>query len=47
VGGGAHVLPAGSELEDELRDYERLAETSETLVYMAMTWLMVKMLARV
>jgi hypothetical protein len=28
------------------KDYERLAETSETLVYVAMTRLMVRRLAR-
>jgi hypothetical protein len=46
LGGGADLLLVRAEQEDELRDYERLAETSETLVYVAMTRLMVRRLAR-
>jgi hypothetical protein len=34
------------EREDELGDYERLAETSEAFVYAAMSRLMVRRLAR-
>jgi hypothetical protein len=35
----------GAEQEDELRDYERLAETSEAFIYVAMSRLMVRRLA--
>jgi hypothetical protein len=36
-----------AEQEDELRDYERLTATSEAFIYVAMTRLMVRRLARV
>jgi len=45
LGGGAHVLVALSEQEDE-QDYERLCATAEAFVYVAMTRLMVRRLAR-
>jgi hypothetical protein len=35
-----------SEQEDELMDYERLTETGEAFIYVAMSRLMVKRLAR-
>jgi len=37
---------AGTEQEDELRDYERLPESAEAFVYVAMSRLMVRRLAR-
>lgn len=46
LGGGANLLLVGAKPQDEQKDYERLAETSETLVYVAMTRLMVRRLAR-
>ena len=46
VGGGAHLFVVGPEQADELKDYERLAETSEAFVYVAMTRVMVRRLAR-
>jgi hypothetical protein len=42
----APSLLALSEQEDELRDYERLCATAEAFVYVAMTRLMVRRLAR-
>ena len=35
-----------SEQEDELRDYERLAATGEAFIYVAMSRLMLRRLAR-
>jgi putative transposase len=46
VDSGADLLLALSEQEAELRDYERLPETAETLIYVAMSRLMVRRLAR-
>jgi hypothetical protein len=46
MGGGEDLLLALSEQEDESKDYERLAESSEAFVYAAMTRLMVRRLAR-
>jgi hypothetical protein len=46
VGCGEDLLLALSEQEDELRDYERLPESSEAFVYAAMSRLMVRRLAR-
>ena len=46
VGGGANVLLDRPQQEDELMDYERLTETSEAFIYVAMSRLMVKRLAR-
>jgi len=37
---------AGTEQEDELRDFERLPESAEAFVYVAMSRLMVRRLAR-
>jgi hypothetical protein len=36
----------GPEQEDELRDYERLTESSEAFIYVAMSRLMARRLAR-
>jgi hypothetical protein len=36
----------GPEQEDELRDYERLTESSEAFIYVAMSRLMVRRLVR-
>ena len=47
VGGRADVFLDREEQEDELRDYERLTATSEAFIYVAMTRLMVRRLARV
>jgi hypothetical protein len=44
VGGGADVFVDRPEQEDELRDYERLTETSEAFVYVAMSRLMARRL---
>jgi hypothetical protein len=46
MGGGADLLLAFSEQEDELRDYERLCASAEAFVYAAMIRLMVRRLAR-
>jgi hypothetical protein len=46
VGGGTHFFLDGSEQEDELRDYERLTESSEAFIYVAMSRLMARRLAR-
>ena len=46
VGSRADVLLDRSEPQDELRDYERLTETSEAFIYVAMSRLMVRRLAR-
>ncbi len=45
VGGGEDVLVAGPEPQDE-KDYEKLTATSEAFVYVAMTRLMARRLAR-
>jgi hypothetical protein len=36
VGGGKDVFLDRAEQEDELRDYERLPETGEAFIYIAM-----------
>jgi hypothetical protein len=36
----------GPEQEDELRDYERLPQSAEAFIYVAMSRLMVRRLAR-
>jgi hypothetical protein len=46
VGGGADVLLDRAQPTYELRDYERLTATSEAFIYVAMSRLMVKRLAR-
>ena len=46
VGGGEDLFLAGAEPQEELRDYEKLAETSEALIYVAMKRLMARRLAR-
>ncbi len=46
IGGGAHLLAALSEQEDEPRDYEWLCASAEAFVYAAMIRLMVRRLAR-
>ena len=46
VGGGADVLLDRPQPTDELRGYERLTATSEAFIYVAMSRLMVKRLAR-
>jgi hypothetical protein len=46
VGRGEDVFVALSEQEDEPMDYERLAATSEAFIYVAMTRVMVRRLAR-
>jgi hypothetical protein len=46
VGGGAHLLVALSENRRMSKDYERLCATAETFIYVAMTRLMVRRLAR-
>jgi hypothetical protein len=46
VGGGTHFFLDGPEQEDELRDYERLTESSEAFIYVAMSRLMARRLAR-
>ena len=46
LGGGAHLLVALSEQEDEPMDYERLCASEEAFVYAAMIRLMVRRLAR-
>jgi hypothetical protein len=43
---GADLLVVGTEQEDELRDYERLPESGEAFIYVAMIRLMVRRLAR-
>ena len=43
---GAYVLLALSEQEAEPRDYERLPESSEAFIYVAMSRLMARRLAR-
>jgi hypothetical protein len=46
VDSGADLFLAFAEQEDEPMDYERLAQTSETLVYVAMSRFMARRLAR-
>jgi len=46
VGRGEDVFLVGPEQEDELRDYERLPESSEAFIYVAMSRLMARRLAR-
>ena len=46
LGSGADILLDSPQQKDELRDYERLTETSEAFIYVAMSRLMVKRLAR-
>ena len=43
---GADLLLALSEQEAELRDYERLPESGEAFIYVAMSRLMARRLAR-
>jgi hypothetical protein len=43
---GAHLRLVGTEQEDEPMDYERLAESSEAFIYVAMSRLMARRLAR-
>jgi hypothetical protein len=45
VGGGADIFVDGPEQEDE-QDHERLTETSEAFIYLAMSRLMARRLAR-
>ena len=47
VGRRADVHLDREDQEDELRDYERLTATSEAFIYVAMTRVMVRRLARV
>jgi putative transposase len=47
LGSGANHRLAFSEQEDELRDYERLCETSQAMVYAVMSRLMLRRLTRV
>jgi len=42
----ANLLVALAEQEDELMDYERLPESSEAFIYVAMSRLMARRLAR-
>jgi hypothetical protein len=46
MGSGEDLFLAGPEQEDELRDYERLPESSEAFIYAAMSRLMARRLAR-
>jgi hypothetical protein len=46
VGGCTHLLLDRPQPQDELRDYDRLTETSDAFIYVAMSCLMVKRLAR-
>ena len=46
MGGGEKFLVAGPEQEDEQRLREALAESSEAFIYVVMTRLMVRRLAR-
>jgi hypothetical protein len=46
VGGGADDRLDRPQQEDELRNYERLAATSKAFIYVAMSRLMLKRLAR-
>jgi hypothetical protein len=46
VGSGVDDRLDRSEQEDELKDYERLAATSEAFIYVAMSRLMLRRLAR-
>jgi hypothetical protein len=46
LGGGANVFVDRQEPQDEQEDYERLPESSEAFIYLAMTRLMVRRLAR-
>ena len=46
VGGGADDRLDRPQQEDELKDYERLAATSEAFIYVAMSRLMLRRLAR-
>jgi hypothetical protein len=42
VGGLTHLLLDSPQPQDELRDYERLTETSDAFIYVAMSRLMVE-----
>jgi hypothetical protein len=46
VGSGEDVFMDRPEQDDELRDYERLPESGEAFIYVAMSRLMVRRLAR-
>jgi hypothetical protein len=46
LGSGAKFRMDGTEQEDELRDYERVPESGEAFMYVAMSPLMVRRLAR-
>ena len=46
LGGGEDLFLVGPQQEDELKDYERLPETKEALIYAAMSRLMARRLAR-
>ena len=46
VGGGADLLVDRADPQDELKDYEKLAETGEAFVFVAMSRLMARWLAR-
>ena len=46
VGCRADVFVDRPEQEDKLRDYERLTETSEAFIYVAMSCLMARRLVR-
>ena len=46
VGGGANLFLVGTEQEDEPMDYERLPESAEAFIYVAMSRLMARRLAR-
>jgi hypothetical protein len=47
LGSRAHHRLALSEQKDELRDYERLCESSQAMIYAVMSRLMLRRLARV
>jgi hypothetical protein len=46
VDSGTNLFLVGPEQEDELRDYERLPESGEAFIYVAMSRLMARRLAR-